>query len=178
MKVQIVFAHSISTSHNAPFGNKQSLPWKHNSTDLKHFKSVTDGTVLLMGSKTFESLPMKLPNRPHIVLSSGDSSKAKNGDVADLYLNCSMSEAIEAIRVDYGKYRAISVIGGPSVILSAIDYADVIYKSIIFQPDVEFDVTIDLFKLCVNFPITCNIGGDDTVSFVKLTRTSQEKHVV
>ena len=57
-------------------GNKGNLPWKIKN-ELQHFKNTTLNDTLIMGRKTFESLPGKLPNRKHIVLSSGD---VKNAD--------------------------------------------------------------------------------------------------
>lgn len=42
----------------------------HIPDDLKHFRALTEGSEILMGRKTWESLPKELPNRQHIVLSS------------------------------------------------------------------------------------------------------------
>ncbi|MGO7584976.1 dihydrofolate reductase [Rhizobium ruizarguesonis] len=49
-------------------GVENRLPW-HLGTDLKHFKELTQGHVIIMGRKTFESLGRPLPNRVNIVLS-------------------------------------------------------------------------------------------------------------
>jgi thymidylate synthase/dihydrofolate reductase len=68
-KFTIVFA----TDENGLFGLSGALPWK-NSDDLKHFNRVTSDSfsipILLMGRKTFASLPKKLEGRQHVVLSS------------------------------------------------------------------------------------------------------------
>lgn len=68
----IVFA----TDENGLFGLSNTLPWK-NTDDLKHFNRITtntfDNPILLMGRKTFMSLPKKLEGRQHIVLSQSDT---------------------------------------------------------------------------------------------------------
>ncbi len=49
-------------------GVENTLPW-HLGTDLKHFKSRTQGHAVIMGRKTFESIGRPLPNRRNIILS-------------------------------------------------------------------------------------------------------------
>lgn len=49
-------------------GNKGKLPWKI-SEDMKHFKELTMGHPIIMGRKTWESLPGALPGRQNIILS-------------------------------------------------------------------------------------------------------------
>ena len=48
-------------------GRGNALPW-HMPDDLKHFKALTAGTPMVMGRRTFDSLPGLLPGRRHIVL--------------------------------------------------------------------------------------------------------------
>lgn len=52
-------------------GKSGTLPWPHNSADLRWFKQCTTGHTVVMGRATWESLPMRpLPNRRNIVISS------------------------------------------------------------------------------------------------------------
>ncbi|MDQ1343589.1 MAG: dihydrofolate reductase [Patescibacteria group bacterium] len=63
-------------SKNRVIGNSGALPW-HLPEDLANFKSLTTGKTVLMGRKTFESLPEKfrpLPNRRNVVISRSDFS--------------------------------------------------------------------------------------------------------
>lgn len=54
-------------------GKDGDLPWPKNSADLQWFKQCTDGCTVVMGRKTWESLPKKpLPNRRNIVVSSSE----------------------------------------------------------------------------------------------------------
>jgi dihydrofolate reductase len=48
-------------------GNDNQIPW-HLPADLQRFKKITMGHPIIMGRKTFESLPGLLPGRQHIVL--------------------------------------------------------------------------------------------------------------
>jgi dihydrofolate reductase len=53
-------------------GKNGSLPWPKNSKDLQWFKESTAGGVVVMGRRTWESLPRKpLPGRENIVIASG-----------------------------------------------------------------------------------------------------------
>ncbi|AUR85769.1 dihydrofolate reductase [Vibrio phage 1.081.O._10N.286.52.C2] len=179
MKLQIVFAHAFSKSPHAPFGNKNSLPWKHNRNDLMNFKRITDGSVLVMGSNTFKSLPGKLVGRPHVVLSDTNTAVTESGSAADLYTSMAISDLIEEIKSVYLPlgYDTISVIGGPSVIRQFLDYADCIYKTTIVEEIEQYDVTIDLAEITMKFPyrgtselIDDGISGNSITYFEKLTK--------
>ena len=65
-KVSIIAA----VADNLAIGKDNKLPW-HLPADLKHFKELTTGHAVVMGKRTFESLPNgPLPNRKNIVLTS------------------------------------------------------------------------------------------------------------
>ena len=57
----------VARAQNGVIGRGGKLPW-HISADLKRFKALTMGSAMVMGRKTFESLPGLLPGRRHIVL--------------------------------------------------------------------------------------------------------------
>ena len=61
----------VACDRNGAIGKDGDLPWRQ-STDLQHFKSVTMGSNLIMGRKTWDSLPGVLPGRDHYVLSRGE----------------------------------------------------------------------------------------------------------
>ena len=66
---------------NGAIGNDGDLPWRL-PADLKRFKALTIGKPMIMGRKTFESLPGLLPSRRHIVLSRRDSFAAEGAEMA------------------------------------------------------------------------------------------------
>lgn len=80
------------------------VPWKI-SADLRRFKRLTMGMPMVMGRKTFESLPGLLPGRRHIVLTRNRSWSAEGVEVAH-----SVEEAVTL--VGDGSY---SVIGGAEI---------------------------------------------------------------
>lgn len=67
---------------NGAIGLGGDLPWRL-PADLKHFKALTMGLPMIMGRKTFESLPGLLPGRRHIVLTSDAAWVAAGAEVAD-----------------------------------------------------------------------------------------------
>ncbi len=64
MKLSLI----VAVSENGVIGRKGDLPW-HLSADLKRFKRITMGHVMLMGRKTWESIGRPLPGRTSIVIS-------------------------------------------------------------------------------------------------------------
>lgn len=87
--------------------------------DLKHFKEVTLGHSIIMGRKTFESLPNgALPGRKNIVLTKDQQLKFK-----DCISSTSLEEAINLTRDE----EQVFIIGGASLYDEAIDIADNLY---------------------------------------------------
>ncbi len=89
---------------NGAIGLGGDLPWRL-PADLKHFKALTLGKPMIMGRKTFESLPGLLPGRRHIVLTHDAGWQAAGAEVA---------HTPEAALGLAGK-GAIAVIGGAAV---------------------------------------------------------------
>ena len=67
-------------SENNALGKDNKLIW-HLSDDLKHFKNLTRGHHVIMGRKTFESMPKALPNRTNVVVSRQKEYTAENAHV-------------------------------------------------------------------------------------------------
>lgn len=66
---------------NGVIGQDGALPW-HIPADLKRFKRLTTGTPMIMGRRTFGSLPGLLPGRRHIVLTRQSGWRADGAEVA------------------------------------------------------------------------------------------------
>jgi dihydrofolate reductase len=108
-RITLVVARSL----NSVIGRDGRLPW-HIPADLKRFKAITMGTAMVMGRRTFESLPRLLPGRRHIVLTRDSSWNAEGVEVAH-----SLDEALEMAGQD-----PVSVIGGSDVFALALPVAD------------------------------------------------------
>lgn len=103
-------------------GKGNAIPWRIPS-DMQNFRSVTAGNVVIMGRKTWESIPEKyrpLPDRVNIVVSSSQK-RAKGAIVCD-----SMAAAIEKAK---GHGKEIFIIGGASIYGQSIGFADRMYLS-------------------------------------------------
>lgn len=70
----------VAIAKNNVIGKDNKLIW-HISEDLKRFKSITSGKSMIMGRKTFESLPGILPNREHIILTRDKNFKVDSDKV-------------------------------------------------------------------------------------------------
>jgi dihydrofolate reductase len=71
----------VARATNGVIGRGGKLPW-HLPADLKRFKALTLGTAMIMGRRTFDSLPGLLPGRRHIVLTRDRFWSAPGAEVA------------------------------------------------------------------------------------------------
>jgi dihydrofolate reductase len=117
----------VAAARNNAIGYRGRLPW-HIPADLRHFKAVTMGAPMIMGRKTFESLPGLLPGREHIVLTMDRDWQAEGTTVVH-----SPAEAIAAVTGD-----RVSVIGGGQIFAAFQGNAHRLELTRIFQ-DYEGD---------------------------------------
>lgn len=90
----------------------------HLPNDLKRFKALTTGNTIIMGRKTFESLPKgALPNRRNIVLSTNSKTTCPGAEVFP-----SLKEALK----NCGEEEKVFIIGGATVYRQALPLADVL----------------------------------------------------
>ena len=108
---EIVFY--VARADNSIIGRDGGIPW-HLPGDLKRFKAMTMGKPLLMGRKTFESLPGLLPGRRHIVLTRDTSWRAEGAEVAH------DADAAIALASDADE---LAVIGGADIFALLMDRA-------------------------------------------------------
>ena len=94
----------VARASNGVIGRDGKLPW-HLPADLKRFKSLTMGSVMVMGRKTFQSLPGVLPGRRHVVLTRDERWHAEGAQVAH-----DVDEALHLAGA-----QPVSVIGGAEV---------------------------------------------------------------
>src|SRR5699024_5906766 len=81
--------HVVATDLKGCIGKDGKMPW-HIPADLKRFRELTEGGVVIMGRKTFESLGCKpLPNRCNIIISSNENLLEKP------YMNCYVFPTID-----------------------------------------------------------------------------------
>jgi dihydrofolate reductase len=101
-----------AVAENGTIGLDGGLPW-HIPADLKRFKSLTMGKPMVMGRRTFESLPGLLPGRRHIVLTRDPAYAAGGAEItASLDQAFTLADAPE-----------IAVIGGGQIYAAALPRA-------------------------------------------------------
>lgn len=99
---EVVFV--VARADNGVIGKDGKLPW-HLPADLKHFKQVTMGAPMIMGRKTFESLPGLLPGRRHIVMTRDIDWSAEGAEVVH-----SVEDALQRAEGD-----RVCVVGGAEI---------------------------------------------------------------
>jgi dihydrofolate reductase len=121
--IAIVVAHA----RNGVIGRDGGLPW-HLPSDLKHFKELTSGHTVVMGRRTYESLPDRfrpLPNRRNVVLSTNPAYVARGAEVFT-----SLASALD------GCDGKCFVIGGEATYRQALPLSDRVYAT---QLEAEHD---------------------------------------
>ena len=129
MARQILFI--VARATNGCIAKDGQVPWAI-SEDLKHFKRHTMDKPMIMGRKTFESLPGLLPRRRHIVITRQNDWQAEGAEVAH-----SPEEAL-ALAGD----GDLSVIGGAEIWRAMQDYGTHFELTEVFE-DTEGDVFMD-----------------------------------
>ena len=115
-----MFSIIVAKSINNIIGVNNKMPWNIPS-DLKRFKELTMGKKILMGRKTFESLPFVLPGRTHLVLSTKKDFSHNHKDVI-IYndLNNLISEYKDS-------KEEIFIIGGGKIYSELLKYTSKLY---------------------------------------------------
>ena len=130
----------VAKASNDVIGGDNKLLW-HISDDLKRFKEITSGHTIIMGRKTFESLPKALPNRHHIVITRDKNFK----------VNSSQVEVVNDINSIVNRFEnskeEVFVIGGGEIYKALLPNSDKIYLTRVYKdftgdtkfPEINFE---------------------------------------
>jgi dihydrofolate reductase len=111
---------------NRVIGVDNRLPWRL-PADLQHFKQITMGKPMIMGRKTWESLPGLLPGRPHLVVTRDTRYTAEGAQVVH-----SLQEAFSVFR----DAEELMLVGGADLYAQAIPLASRMYLTQVHaEPD-------------------------------------------
>lgn len=139
-------------------------------SDLKYFKRVTSGHKVLMGSRTFRSLPKMLPGRTHIVISA-HSNQSDYPEGVELVK--SFSELLE--RFPANSDEEIFVIGGGMVYMETMRYAKKLYLTEVDAEDKEADTFFPAFdKKLFNREVVGN-GEENGLKYEFVVYTRKEE---
>ncbi|WP_010177430.1 dihydrofolate reductase [Aquimarina agarilytica] len=103
-----------AAAENNALGKDNDLLW-HLPDDFKRFKKLTSGHPIIMGRKTFESLPGMLPKRTHIIITRQDDYFKEGCLIAN-----SLEQAVELA----GTSAKIFIIGGGEIYTQSLKIAD------------------------------------------------------
>jgi dihydrofolate reductase len=137
----IPLAIVVARSANGVIGREGGLPWRLKS-DMALFKSTTMGKPIVMGRKTWDSLPRKpLPGRMNLVLSRDGSFEPQGALVCDRF-----DEAVQIAREEAEDDGAteVCVIGGEALFALALPKARRLYLTEV-QAEVEGDARFPAF---------------------------------
>ena len=150
MRIALIWA----LDKNRIIGLKQGLPWRLPS-DLKRFKQLTTGKPVIMGRKTWDSLPGPLPDRLNIVVSRHTHQSEKDEVWVD-----SLNEAVLQAQnwVDEHGHREVIVMGGAQIYKQAFDMADRLYVTEV-DAEVEGDALLPEFDMS-DFTLTEELWVD------------------
>jgi dihydrofolate reductase len=121
MKLSLIAA----IDENRGLGKNNTLLFKI-PEDLKRFREVTKGHVIIMGRKTFESIGRPLPHRTNIVLTRDTSYKPQ-----DVIVVHSIEEALLAAQPYCATNDEVFIIGGGELYRQTIDRADKLYLTLV-----------------------------------------------
>ncbi len=110
-------------SENRVIGRDNQLPWRL-PADLAHFKRLTIGKPILMGRRTWESLPGLLPHRTHIVVTRDPDYVAQGALVVH-----SLEQAIAVA----GDVDELMVVGGAQLYTQAVPIASRMYLTLVHE---------------------------------------------
>ena len=108
-----MFKIIVCLNKKGVIGNDGKLLY-HIKNDLSNFKSITSGNVVIMGRKTFESLPKKLPlpNRVNIIITSDENYCVEASE--NVYIVHSVKDDVEMSKSLFSD-KEVFVIGGESI---------------------------------------------------------------
>lgn len=139
----------VAIAANNGIGKDNDLLW-HIPEDLKRFKKLTTGHNIIMGKRTYESLPIRpLPNRTSIVITDD-----KNEVIEGCVMAYSIEEAIKKMDPEKENF----IIGGGSIYTQFLPIADKFYLTLVHK-----DFEADVFFPKINF------NEWETIEEVKVT---------
>ena len=113
----------VAKSNNGIIGKDGDLPWQL-PEDLKRFKRLTTGNIVVMGRKTYDSIGRPLPNRKNIVISRNTSLKIEGVDVEH--------DLVDVLKRN--QEENVYVIGGGQIYVDALPFTE---KLEVTEVDVE-----------------------------------------
>ena len=133
MNINLIWAQA----HNRVIGMNGTMPW-HLPEDLAHLKRATFGATVIMGRKTWESIPPRfrpLPGRINIVISRQTDFLQSQYPAGQMPQGLQAAESLEAALNMASQHSDVWVIGGAQIYAQALPLAN---KIIVTEIDADF----------------------------------------
>ena len=132
----------VAIAKNGVIGRDGNLPWRL-SSDMKRFKAVTMGKPVLMGRKTWDSLPRKpLPGRQNLILTREADFKA---DGAWVYTDLAVMLAAARAMAEAASVEEACVIGGAQLYNAVLPQVDrIVLTEVNLEPEGDARLALDL----------------------------------
>ena len=129
----------VAINRRRVLGDRGTLPW-HAPRDLRHFRELTTGSIMVMGRKTYDAIGRVLPDRENVVVTRQPERLAGvSGLVA--------FSSFEAVLAHYGpdEPRVVQVIGGAQLFEVALPYVQTVHLTVV-DDDQPGDVVLPGFE--------------------------------
>jgi dihydrofolate reductase len=176
--VEPIIALVVAMGENGAIGKDGELPWRL-SSDMRYFRKVTMGKPIVMGRRTFESLPRVLDGRLNIVLTRSSAFAAPGAVMAH-----DLEEALELARreAEQSEVDEIMVIGGAEVFRAVLPQSGRIYLTEVnAAPDADTwfpDFDRSEWRETSRAAHPAGPKDDHAFSFVVLERKTLKQHAI
>lgn len=157
----------VAKASNNVIGGNNDLLWRI-PQDLKRFKEITTGHTIIMGRKTFESLPRVLPNRKHIVITRDKNFKVDSDMV---HIVNDISSVLDKFK---DSDEEAFVIGGGEIYKLLLPYCKKLYLTRVykdFDGDTVFpNLNLDQWNIINKSEVFINEGDNLEFDFIDLIR--------
>jgi len=170
--MEIVFV--VAIAENGVIGAGNAMPWRLKS-DMARFKALTIGKPVIMGRKTFESLPRRpLPNRTNIVITRDAAYRANGAIVTTSAADAGAVALGDALR---RSVTEIAVIGGAEIFRQWLDRADRLeITEVHARPDGDTHFDIDKAEWDEVARVRHPAGPDDSADYSYVTYRRRAGH--
>lgn len=157
----------VAVAENNIIGGDNKLLW-HISEDLKRFRTLTTNHTIIMGRKTFESLPKVLPNRHHVILTNDKNYSVNSEDVTIVH-------TLDEILNKYSNSEEEAfIIGGGQIYNLLMPHCNKIYLTKVnksFEGDTYFpNINLSDFEEVYSSEEKINTEDNLSYQFIDLTR--------
>ncbi|MGY3391202.1 dihydrofolate reductase [Bradyrhizobium sp. USDA 3311] len=169
--MEIVFV--VAVAENGVIGAGNAIPWRQKS-DMARFKALTIGKPVIMGRKTFESLPRPLPGRTNIVITRDPAYRAAGAVVTTSGVDAEAIARGDALR---RSVTEIAVIGGAEIYRQWFSRADRLeITEVHARPDGDTHFGIDKAEWEETARIRHPAGPNDSADYSYVTYRRRPRH--